>query len=155
MPRSSNSDIRIVRFEYFEIHVYQHWRKSHGYLSPEGTVTSSQEDAAWFESPAEAYQTIKCLPRGMGVFVVAHNLEYQEFIPSRGLSRYFPNNFLEMIPEPYSMTAYAWYDGIDLRKKALSSGGISKSTYYRHRRKLLEYGFDISKKCNVRILRFV
>ncbi len=49
------------------------------------------------------------------------------------------------LPSPFAATAFAWREGMDMRK-------LSRATYYRHRKALLRYGIDISMPCNVRAL---
>jgi hypothetical protein len=61
---------------------------------------------------------------------------------------------LDEIPLPYSITAYRWYEGIDIRTEPVTLRVLSRSTFYRHRKNLLEYGIDIGKKCNVKVIHY-
>jgi hypothetical protein len=140
-------------FEYYEIHIYRHGRKAPAYLSAENKIVFSQSEANWFDTAAEAYRKIKRLSKGMGLFVVERIIEYPDCGPPTGPCPDFIKKVLNEIPLPYSLTAVCWYDGIDVRREPVIFGPLRKSTYYRHRRKLLEYGIDISKKCNVYMMR--
>ena len=62
----------------------------------------------------------------------------------------FITDLLEHIPSPYSLVAMEWYCGEDVKNYSLTSR--SKSSYYRYRSKLLEFGIDISKKSDVILL---
>ncbi|OIR01900.1 phage X family protein [mine drainage metagenome] len=153
MSTPVNSSATELYFEYYEIHVYWHGRKTPAYLSAENKIVFSQFEANWFETAAEAYRKIKRLPKGMGLFVVEKIIEYPDLGPPTGPCPDFIKKILNDIPLPYSLTAVSWYEGIDVRREAVVFGTLPKSTYYRHRKKLFEYGIDISKKCTVRLIR--
>lgn len=140
-------------FEYYQIHIYRHGRKAPAYLSGEDKIVFFQSEANWFETASEAYRKIKRLPKGMGLFVVEKIIEYPDLGPPTSPCPDFMKKILDEIPLPYSLTAVRWYEGIDVRRETVVFGPLPKSTYYRHRKKLLEYGIDISKKCTVRRIR--
>lgn len=140
-------------FEWFEVHIRMKGRRTPAYLSAENKPVYQEALANYFDTEEEAFRRIKRLPKGMGVFTVVRMREYLPPPPGPcpGLIRQLLND----IPLPYSLTAAAWYEGTNVRHEPISSAiPLSRSTYYRHRRKLLEYGIDIGKKCNVHILRF-
>ncbi len=79
--------------------------------------------------------------------------EIEEIVHTIGPITPFPdfiNDLLERNPSPYSLVAMEWYFGGDMKKYFLTSR--SKSSYYRYRSKLLEFGIDISKKSDVILL---
>jgi len=154
MSTPGNSHISELYFEYYEIHVYLHGRKAPAYLSAENKIVFSQSEANWFETAAEAYRKIKRLPKGMGLFDVERIIEYPDCGSSPGPCPELIKKVLDEIPLPYSLTAAAWYEGADVKTEPITFSPLSRSTYYRHKKKLLDYGIDISKKCNVHILRF-
>ena len=141
-------------FEYYEIHVYLHGKKARAYLSVEDKIVYSQSQADWFETATDAKRRIKRLPKGLGVFVIEKIIEYPDCEPSLGPCPELIKKVLNEIPLPFSLTAVAWYEGVDIKREAVVFGPLSRSTYYRHKKKLLEYGIDISKKCNVHIIRY-
>ena len=141
-------------FEYYEIHVYRQGRRMRAYLSAENKLVYFQTQADWFESAADAYRRIKRLPKGLGLFVIEKVTDYPDCGPSPGPCPELIRKALDEIPLPYSLAAVRWYDGIDVKREPVLLSTLSRSTYYRHRRKLLEYGIDISKKCNVHIIYF-
>jgi hypothetical protein len=79
--------------------------------------------------------------------------EIEEIVDKVGPITPFPDfitDLLEHIPSPYSLVAMEWYCGGDVKNYFLSLR--SKSSYYRYRSKLLEFGIDISKKSDVILL---
>jgi hypothetical protein len=152
MSEPVNSHISELYFKYYEIHVYRHGRKAPAFLSAENKIVFCQSEANWFETATEAYRKIKRLPKGMGLFVVEQIIEYPDCGPPTSPCPEFIKKVLDEIPLPYSLTAVAWYEGVDVRREPVILWPLSKSTFYRHKRKLLEYGIDISKKCNVHVL---
>ncbi len=152
MPDGTSSELY---FEYYEIHVHLKGRKSHAFISAENKPVYSQSEADWFDTASDAYKRIRRLPKGMGVFTVEHVKEYPELGPSPGPCPDLIRQVLDEIPLPYSLTAAAWYEGRDVKNEPVASAEpFSKSTYYRHRRKLLDYGIDISRNCNVHVIRY-
>lgn len=139
--------------EVFQMRAFCHGRKACAYLSAENKVVYDHSQADWFETAADAYRRIKLLPKGMGVFVVEKVIEYLDCAPPPGPCPELIKNVLDEIPLPYSLTAAAWYEGVDVRREPVVFGPLPRSTHYRHRRNLLEHGIDIGKPCNIRILR--
>ena len=140
-------------FEWFEIHIRMKGRITPAYLSADNKPVYQQALANYFDTEEDAYRQIKRLPKGMGIFTVERIREYLP--PPTGTCPDFIRQVLNDIPLPYSLTAVAWYEGTDVRNEPVSSAiPLSRSTYYRHRSKLLEYGIDIGKKSNVHVLRY-
>jgi Phage X family len=109
-----------------------------------------RSEADWFNTAADAWCRIKRLPRGMGLFTIEKVIGYRDVGPSPGPCPDLMKQLLEEIPLPYSLTAIAWYEGEDVRHEPVSNSlPLSRSTYYRHRRKLPDYGIDIGRKCNL------
>jgi hypothetical protein len=138
-------------FEWYEIHIRLKGRKARAYLSAENKPVYSQCEANYFDTEREAYRQIKRLPKGMGVFTVERIREYVPASPRP--CHPLIKQYLDDIPLPYSLTAISWLEGDDVKNDPVrNSMPLSHSTYYRHRRKLLEFGIDIGRKCNVHLL---
>lgn len=140
--------------EKYVIRIYIHGRKSPTYISAEHKPVFSIDDADWFDTRTDAYRRIKRLPKGVGLFDVERFIAYPRYVPSPGPCPELLRKVLDEIPLPYSITAYRWYEGIDIRTEPVTLWVLSRSTFYRHRKKLLEYGIDIGKQCNVKVIHF-
>jgi len=151
MDAPADHDRSQLFFEWYEIHIRLTGSKARAYLSVENKPVFSQAEANYFNTEKEAYRQIRRLPKGLGVFTVER---LRECIPAApGPCHPLVKQLLDEIPLPYSLTALAWYDGADVRIEPVSCAiPMSRSTYYHHRKKLLEYGIDIGKECKVRIL---
>lgn len=149
---STPSDNRSNEFyvEHFLIRVYRTGRKVPAYLSVENKPVYTIDQAFSFDTYAEAYKRIKQLPKGLGLFDVEHIIEYL-CGPSEGPCPELIKKVLDEIPLPYSISAVGWYEGESIKDELMDR---SKSTYYRHRKKLLEYGINIGTKCNVYVIRY-
>lgn len=153
MDTLTDKDTSPLYFEWYEIHIRLKGYSGRAYLSAENKPVFSQGEANYFDTEKEAYRQIKRLPKGMGVFTVERIREYLP--PPPGPAVPYVRQLLKEIPLPYSLTAIAWHEGVDVRNEPVyCATPMSRSSFYRHRRKLLEYGIDIGQKPKVRILHF-
>lgn len=131
---------------YFVIRVHQHGLGEARYLGAKKKVVPLQ-DARQFSSPISANRTIAHLGKGNGLYEV-------ESIAER-IGPLYPlpeviSDLLEQIPPPYLFAALDWFEGGDVGTQLKMR---SPSTYYRYRRKLLEFGIDIATASKVVTLR--
>lgn len=103
---------------------------------------------------ARQYLSVDSATRALAQFRRSGMLfEVEEIVDRMGPIAPFPdfiNDLLEQIPSPYSLVAMEWYFGGDVKNYFMTSR--LKSSYYRYRSKLLEFGIDISKKSDVIVL---
>ncbi len=153
MTDVSGPDVPYV--EYHVIRLYRHGYRQGYYLSGDDRPVGSLNEANWFSTATEARRKIKRLPMGMGLFAIEHVIEPLDVPPPPGPCPALIKRLFDEIPQPYSLTAAAWYDGVDLKKAGpIMDQPLSRSSFYRHRRKLLDHGIDIARKCNVHILHY-
>jgi hypothetical protein len=135
---------------YFVIRLYRRNQVSVSapeYIGEQKSRGVSRENARQFSSADSAKRAVAQFKRCGMLF------EIEEIVDRRGTITPFPdfiNDLLEQIPSPYCLVAMEWYFGGDIKNYFLTS--FSKSSYYRYRSKLLEFGIDISKKSDVILL---
>ena len=144
MPDTSRPHVPCM--EYHVIRLYRHGYRQGYYLSGDDRPVGTLNEANWFSTATEARRKIKRLPRGMGLFAIEHVIEPLDAPPLSGPCPELIMRLFDEIPLPYSLTAVAWYDGVDLRKVGpVMDWPLSRSSFYRHRRKLLDHGIDIPR----------
>ena len=135
---------------YFVIRLYRRGQASASipeYIGERKSRGVSREDAKQYSSADSAKRAVAQFKQSGMLF------EIEEIVDRIGPITPFPdfmNDLLERIPTPYSLVAMEWYFGGDVRHYLLTSR--SKSSYYRYRSKLLEFGIDISKNSDVILL---
>jgi len=129
---------------YWVIQVYRRGQRGVSYLGPKRTVVPL-EFARKFESQQKALNVLRRLNKSLG--------EFETKLITQRLGPILPIpvpetilNAISDIPGPYAFVALDWVQGDDLGKWFRHR---SKSTYYRYRRKLLEYGIDITEPYKV------
>jgi len=130
--------------------VIRHYRRNQTSASAPEYVGEQKSRGVSLEV-ARQYSSAESAKRAVAQFKRSGILfEIKEIVDRMGPITPFPdfiNDLLEQIPSPYSLVAMEWYFGGDVRNYFLTSR--SKSSYYRYRSKLLEFGIDISKKSDV------
>jgi hypothetical protein len=94
------------------------------------------------------------LAQKIGIFDVERVIEYPDLGPSPSPCPELLRKVLNEIPMPYSFTALRWHEGVDIKNGPATLWTLSRSMYYTHRKKLLEYGIGMCKKCNVKALYY-
>lgn len=131
---------------YWVVRVHQRGQRKALYLG-EKKMPIPLEDARQFSSLISAYRTIARLEKGHGLY------EVESITETNGPIYTWPEAIVDLImqiPSPYMYAAMAWFEDDDV------GGGLkimAPRTYYRYRKKLLEFGIDISKPSKVIVLR--
>lgn len=137
---------RYYDMTYHVIRMYRHGELTPLFLGEKRRFVPFAE-ARQFDSLQDAGKCISRMKKGSRLFEIRTISElYGPFYPRPEAIM----DLLESVPIPYLFIATEWFNGWDARPWLFSR---SRSTYYRYRRKLLEYGIDISRKSKVVTLR--
>lgn len=131
---------------YWVIRVHERGQREARYLGEKKGFASIQ-GARQFSSLISAHRTISRLDKGSGLY------EVESITDKIGPLYPLPEEITDLIlqiPSPYMYAAMAWFEGEDV------GAGLkinAPRTYYRYRKKLLEFGIDIAKPSTVVVLR--
>ncbi len=131
---------------YWVIRVYQPRQREARYLGERKEPVPLQ-DARQFSSPISAHRAIARLNKGNGLY------EVESITEMVGPLYTWPEEITDLImqiPSPYMYAAMAWFEGDDVCGRLKT---MAPRTYYRYRKRLLEFGIDISKPSTVIVLR--
>ena len=128
----------------FVIRVYKKDVQGVWYIGAKKTIVFDIDHALQFSTANEAARYLARWPRNgllSEIEVISQNIGPITPLPE------FVLDLMDKIPFPYFFIAYDWYCGGDVKSWLLTYR--SKSTFYRYRHKLIEYGIDISKPSRV------
>lgn len=131
---------------FYVIRVHQRRLGEARYLGEKKKLVPIQE-ARQFSSPVSAKRVIANLRKGNGLYEVGSITE--RIGPLNPLADEI-YDLVEKIPPPYLFAALEWFEGVDVSAQLKAR---SPSTYYRYRKKLLEFGIDIATPSKVVIMR--
>jgi len=133
--------------KYFVIRVRRKNVRGDWYVGPKKTVVPDIDVALQFSTADGASRSLAKQPRNSLLFeieAITQNIGPISPLPD------FVADLIERIPFPYIFIAHEWYCGGDVKTWLLTYR--SKSTFYRYRKKLMEYGIDISSPSRVVLL---
>lgn len=133
--------------QFFVIRVHRKNVQGDWYIVPKKTTVQSIDDALQFSTADEATHSLARQSRNGLLFEVAAIT--QSIGPISPLPE-FVVDLMEKIPFPYFFVAHDWYCGGDVKSWLLTYR--SKSTFYRYRKRLMEYGIDITTPSQVVLL---
>lgn len=132
---------------FFVIRAHRKDMAGNCYVGPKKKIVFSFDDASQFATADEARRALARLPKsGLLCEIEAVTVSIGPISPLPE----FMADIMERVPLPYNLVAYEWHCGGDVRSWLLTYR--SKSSFYRYRKKLMEYGIDISTPSQVVLL---
>ena len=125
---------------FFIIRVHRKDVQDGCYVGEKKALVFAIDDALQFSTEGDASRSLARQPRNGLLYEIVGIM--QNIGPISPLPE-FVVELMEKIPFPYFFIAHEWYCGGDVKSWLLTYR--SKSTFYRYRNKLIEYGIDISR----------